>query len=72
MVRCLRILIGTLRSSIRTHHELALENLALRQQLAVWEGEPAAATADGPGPDLLGLSIEVVDDVAAVAAPGAA
>jgi putative transposase len=37
MVRWLRILIGTLRSSIRTHRELALENLALRQQLAVWK-----------------------------------
>ena len=37
MVRWLRILIGTPRSSIRTHRELALENLALRQQLAVWK-----------------------------------
>src|SRR2546430_804954 len=32
-----RILFGTLRSSVRTHRELALENLALRQQLAVWK-----------------------------------
>src|SRR5262249_48390825 len=31
------ILIGTLRSCLRTHRELALENLALRQQLAVWK-----------------------------------
>jgi putative transposase len=37
MVRWLRILIGTPRSSIRTHRELARENLALRQQLAVWK-----------------------------------
>ena len=37
MVRWLGILFGTLRSSIRTHRELALENLALRQQLAVWK-----------------------------------
>src|SRR2546428_4810319 len=37
MVRWLRILFGTLRSSVRTHRELALENLALRQQLAVWK-----------------------------------
>ena len=29
---------GTLRSAVRTHRELALENLALRQQLAVWKG----------------------------------
>ena len=37
MVRRLGILIGTLRSTVRTHRELALENLALRQQLAVWK-----------------------------------
>src|SRR3989442_12119495 len=37
MVRWLGILLGTLRSTIRTHRELALENLALRQQLAVWK-----------------------------------
>jgi len=36
------------------------------------EGARAAATADGVGPNLLGLSIEVVDEVAAVAAAGAA
>ena len=37
MVRWLGILVGTLRSCLRTHRELALENLALRQQLAVWK-----------------------------------
>ena len=37
MVRWLGILFATLRSSVRTHRELALENLALRQQLAVWK-----------------------------------
>src|SRR5207249_10125435 len=37
MVRWLGILIGTLRSTVRTHRELALENLVLRQQLAVWK-----------------------------------
>src|SRR2546428_1005503 len=30
-------LLGTLRSTVHTHRELALENLALRQQLAVWK-----------------------------------
>ena len=35
MVRLFGILFGTLRSSVRTHRESALENLALRQQLAV-------------------------------------
>src|SRR2546422_9991499 len=37
MVRWLGILFGTLTSFVRTHRELALENLALRQQLAVWK-----------------------------------
>jgi putative transposase len=37
MVRWLAILVRTLRSTIRTQRELALENLALRQQLAVWK-----------------------------------
>src|SRR5437660_8544717 len=37
MVRWLAILFGTLRSCLRTHRELALENLVLRQQLAVWK-----------------------------------
>ena len=37
MVRWLGILLGTLRSTVRTHRELALENLALRQQLTVWK-----------------------------------
>ena len=37
MVRWLGILFGTVRSCLRTHRELALENLALRQQLAVWK-----------------------------------
>jgi transposase InsO family protein len=37
MVRWLWIVLGTLRSVVRTHRELALENLVLRQQLAVWK-----------------------------------
>jgi hypothetical protein len=37
MIRWLGILSGTLTSPVRTHCELALENLALRQQLAVWK-----------------------------------
>ena len=37
MIRWVGIFFGTLRSSVRTHRELALENLALRQQLAVWK-----------------------------------
>src|SRR3989442_10030632 len=37
MVRWLGILVRTLRSTVRTQRELALENLALRQQVAVWK-----------------------------------
>src|SRR2546427_11118951 len=37
MVRWLGILVRTFRSAVRTRRELALENLALRQQLAVWK-----------------------------------
>ena len=37
MIRWLGILLGTMRSTVRTHRELALENLVLRQQLAVWK-----------------------------------
>jgi putative transposase len=37
MVRWLGIVFGTLRSSVCRRRELALENLALRQQLAVWK-----------------------------------
>src|SRR5713226_10511302 len=37
MARWAGILTGTLRSTVRTRRELALENLALRQQLAVWK-----------------------------------
>ena len=35
MVTWLWIVLGTVRSAVLTHRELALENLALRQQLAV-------------------------------------
>ena len=37
MVRWLEIFVRTLRSTVRTQRELALENLALRQQVAVWK-----------------------------------
>jgi hypothetical protein len=37
MVRWFRALLQTLRSTVRTQRELALENLALRQQLSVWK-----------------------------------
>jgi len=37
MVRWLGILLRTVRSAVRARRELALENLALRQQLALWK-----------------------------------
>jgi hypothetical protein len=37
MIKWLRILVGALRSAFRLHRELVLENLALRQQLAVFK-----------------------------------
>jgi putative transposase len=37
MIRWFAIVIGALRSTVQTRLELALENLALRQQLAVWK-----------------------------------
>jgi transposase InsO family protein len=37
MIRWLGVLFGTMRSTVRTQRELALENLALRQQLALWK-----------------------------------
>src|SRR5438034_4553802 len=37
MIRWLGILLRTLRAAVRTRGELALENLALRRQFAVWK-----------------------------------
>ncbi len=34
MCKWLKVILGTLQSSVCSHRELALENLALRQQLA--------------------------------------
>jgi hypothetical protein len=51
--------------------ELALENLALRQQLAVWKARQPA-TADGDGPDLLGRALETLEELAEFFAGGAA
>src|SRR5437773_5418397 len=72
MVRWLAILFGTLRSCLRTHRELALENLVLRQQLAVWKAREPRPRFYRDGPTVLGLPIESVDEVAGFAARGAA
>ena len=49
MVTWLWIVLGTLRSAVRMRRELALENLALRQQLAVWKASLPAGGAAGDG-----------------------
>jgi hypothetical protein len=73
MVRWLGILFGTsLRSSVRTHRELALENLALRQTARGVESAPTAATVEGDGPDFLGRVVEALDELAEFFAAGAA
>jgi hypothetical protein len=48
MVRWLRIFLEAFRSTVRTRRELAVENLALRQKLAVWK-------ARQPRPRLTGM-----------------
>ncbi len=72
MVRWLRILIGTVRASVRTHRELALENLALRQQLATWKVRRPRPRLNGNGPDLLGHPVPALEELAEFPAGGAA
>jgi len=51
MIRWVGIFFGTLRSSVRTHRELALENLAAAASNSLCGRRVrAAATADGDGP----------------------
>src|SRR5256886_8428119 len=72
MVRWLAILVRTLRSTIRTQRELALENLALRQ--------PARPRRAGPSPSAVGAAgapstrrlVEAVEELAEFSAGGAA
>jgi len=47
MVKWLGIVLETLRSAVRTYRDLALENLALRQQLAVARAAECAAAEPG-------------------------
>ena len=71
-MRWLAILVRTLRSTIRTQRELALENLALRQQVAVWKVRHPRPQTDGDGPALLGRAVEAVEELAEFSAGGAA
>src|SRR5439155_16071967 len=72
MVRWLGILVGTFRSAVRTRRELALENLALRQQLAVWKARAPRPRGDGDGPDLLDGAVQTLGELAEFLAGGAA
>src|SRR5262245_57056286 len=70
MVRWLGIVLGTLRSAVHTHRELALENLALRQQLAVWKARELRPRLTETGSS--GFCYRGCGRVAAFAAGGAA
>src|ERR1700741_4553090 len=72
MIRWLGILIGTLRSAVRTHRELALENLALRQELVVWKARQPRPPLTALDPDLLVRSVEALEELAELAACRAA
>jgi hypothetical protein len=49
MVSVFLSLLGALRSALRTHADLALENLALRQQLANFRSRKSSPHRDHPG-----------------------
>ncbi len=72
MLRWLGILTGTLRSAVRTRRELALENLALRQQLAVWKSREPRPRLTEMDRIFWVLLSRIVDGLAPVAAAGAA
>src|SRR5205823_12041588 len=72
MVRWLGILIGTLRSTVRTHRELALENLALRQQLAVWKARQPRPRLTAMDRIFWGVLSRLRKELAEFAAAGAA
>src|SRR5881628_496295 len=64
MIRWLGILLRTLRSAVRTRRELALENLALRQQLAVWKARQPRPRLTEMEPDLLDRVVETLEELA--------
>jgi hypothetical protein len=47
MLAAIALLLGALRAAVRTHGDLVLENLALRQQLAAFAGAVAARVTHG-------------------------
>jgi len=57
MIRWLRIVLGTLRSAVRTHHELALGEPGAPAATCGVEGTRAAAAADRDRSDLLGSAV---------------
>ncbi len=62
MIDLLYALLATARSSMRSQRELALENLALRQQLAVLKCK--TKRADPSGPRILGRAVASVAGLA--------
>src|SRR5437870_4665120 len=70
MIRWLGILLRTFHSAVCTRRELALENLALRQQLAVWKArQPRPRLTEM---DLLDRVGETLEELAEFLAGGAA
>src|SRR5687767_9735740 len=63
MVRWLGVLVGTLRSCFRTRRELALENLALRQQVAVWKVRQPRPQLTATDRLFWGCAVEAVEEL---------
>ena len=59
MLHLLYALLATAGSSLRPQRELALENLALRQQLAILQAQDQTPQADESGPRILGRALRV-------------
>jgi hypothetical protein len=72
MIRWLGIFLGTLRSAVRTRRELALENLALRQQLSVWKARQPRPRLTEMDRVFWGRAVEALEEFPEFFAGGAA
>jgi hypothetical protein len=61
MLHALRLLLALIFSSLRSRRNLILENLVLRQQLAVFAGHASLSAHDGTGSIFLGGAAAVQD-----------
>ena len=60
----LGLLASAVRNAVRSKHELVLENLALRQQLAVLTRQRPRARTKPAGPPLLVVALQVLGRLA--------